>query len=97
MFGVEDGFDVVIGNPPYIQLQKNGGELGKLYKDTGYETFARTGDIYQLFYERGCRLLRAPQGLLAYITSNSWLKCAIAAWPKTPPKCSPCLPWPMYP
>ncbi|MYK39825.1 MAG: hypothetical protein F4049_06350, partial [Gemmatimonadetes bacterium] len=74
MFGFDDGFDVVIGNPPYIQLQKNGGELGELYKDTGYETFARTGDIYQLFYERGCRLLRAPQGLLAYITSNSWLK-----------------------
>ena len=74
MFGVADGFDVVIGNPPYIQLQKNGGELGKLYKDTGYATFTRTGDIYQLFYERGCRLLRPAQGLLAYITSNSWLK-----------------------
>ena len=74
MFGFADGFDVVIGNPPYIQLQKNGGELGKLYKDTGYETFARTGDIYQLFYERGCRLLRPTQGLLTYITSNSWLK-----------------------
>ena len=74
MFGVHDGFDVVIGNPPYIQLQKNSGELGKRYKDTGYETFARTGDIYQLFYERGCRLLRPSQGLLAYITSNSWLK-----------------------
>ncbi len=74
MFGVEDGFDVVIGNPPYIQLQKNSGELGKLYKDAGYATFARTGDIYQLFYERGCRLLKPAQGLLAYITSNSWLK-----------------------
>ena len=74
MFGFDEGFDVVIGNPPYIQLQKNGGELGKLYKDTGYETFARTGDIYQLFYERGCRLLRSTQGLLTYITSNSWLK-----------------------
>ena len=74
MFGVTNGFDVVIGNPPYIQLQKNGGELGKLYKDTGYATFVRTGDIYQLFYERGCRLLRPAQGLLAYITSNSWLK-----------------------
>ena len=74
MFGIVDGFDVVIGNPPYVQLQKNSGQLGKLYKDAGYETFARTGDIYQLFYERGCQLLRPLQGLLAYITSNSWLK-----------------------
>ena len=30
MFGVADGFDIVIGNPPYIQLQNNGGELAKL-------------------------------------------------------------------
>ena len=73
MFGVEDGFEVIIGNPPYIQLQKDGGKLGKLYGDAGYDTFARTGDIYQLFYEGGCRELR-PGGLLTYITSNSWLK-----------------------
>ena len=74
MFGVADGFDVVIGNPPYVQLQKNSGKLGKLYQDAGYVTFARTGDVYQLFCERGCRLLRGDQGLLVYITSNSWLK-----------------------
>ena len=74
MFGIKDGFDVVIGNPPYIQLQKNGGELGKRYREVGYDTFTRTGDIYQLFYERGCQLLRPSRGLLAYITSNSWLK-----------------------
>ena len=74
MFGIKDGFDVVIGNPPYIQLQKNGGEVGRRYRDANYETFLRTGDIYQLFYERGCRLLRPSRGLLAYITSNSWLK-----------------------
>ena len=74
MFGIADGFDVVIGNPPYIQLQKNGGELRKRYRDTGYETFASTGDIYQLFYEKGCLLLHPTHGLLAYITSNSWLK-----------------------
>ena len=73
MFGVQRGFDVVIGNPPYIQLQKNRGALGKLYKSAGYETYARTGDIYQLFLEKGCRLLR-PGGALAYITSNSWLR-----------------------
>ena len=73
MFGAENGFDLIIGNPPYIQLQKDKGRLGKHYKDAGYDTFQRTGDIYQLFYESGCRLLR-PRGLLAYITSNSWLK-----------------------
>ena len=74
MFGVTDGFDVVIGNPPYNQLQEDGGKLGNLYKNAGYVTFARTGDIYQLFYERGCQVLHPQQGILAYITSNSWLK-----------------------
>ena len=74
MFGVAEGFDVVIGNPPYIQLQKDGGKLGQRYQGAGFATFARTGDIYQLFYERGVRLLAPESGLLAYITSNSWLK-----------------------
>ena len=73
MFGVRDGFDIVISNPPYAQLQKDGGRLGRLYKDAGYETFVRTGDIYQLFYEKGFQLL-AEGGFLSYITSNSWLK-----------------------
>ena len=74
VFHKEKGFDVVIGNPPYIQLQKNAGELGRLYKNAGFETFARRGDIDQLFYEKGCRLLTPQRGLLCYITSNSWLK-----------------------
>ena len=68
------GFDVALANPPYIQLQKDGGKLGRLYGDVGYDTFVRAGDVYQLFYERGCQLLRSSPGLLAYITSNSWLK-----------------------
>lgn len=50
MFGVSDGFDIVIGNPPYIQLQNDGGKLAKLYADCNYKTYARTGDIYCLFY-----------------------------------------------
>ncbi len=74
MFGVVDGFDVVIGNPPYVQLEKNNGELRKFYKDAGFTTLVSRGDIYQLFYERGCQLLAPACGLLAYITSNSWLK-----------------------
>ena len=73
MFGVADGFDIVIGNPPYIQLQNNSGELAKLYEDCGYSTFARTGDIYCLFYERGWQLLNEG-GYLCYITSNKWMR-----------------------
>lgn len=67
-------FDIAVANPPYIQLQREGGKLGNLYKPCGFETFVRTGDIYQLFYERGCQLLQPSGGLLAYITSNSWLR-----------------------
>ena len=74
MFGIPRGFDIVIGNPPYIQLQRDGGKLGRLYEDAGYQTFARTGDIYQLFYERGCQLLTPASGVLSYITSNSWMR-----------------------
>ncbi|MDD3200552.1 MAG: Eco57I restriction-modification methylase domain-containing protein, partial [Bacteroidales bacterium] len=73
MFGFNDGFDIVLGNPPYIQLQNNGGQLGELYSNCGYQTFARTGDIYCLFYERGCQLLR-PGGHLCFITSNKWMR-----------------------
>ncbi len=74
MFGVKQGFDIVIGNPPYIQLQKDGGLLGNLYQNRDFKTFARTGDIYQLFYERGMELLTEAQGNLAFITSNSWMR-----------------------
>ena len=73
MFFVRDGFDLVIGNPPYIQLQKNGGRLADRYQDAGFQTFARTGDIYQLFYEKGAESL-VDGGLICYITSNSWLR-----------------------
>lgn len=73
MFGVKDGFDIVIGNPPYVQLQKDGGKLAKLYQTYQYDTFERTGDIYSLFYERGVQLLN-DKGVLCYITSNKWMR-----------------------
>lgn len=66
-------FDIIIGNPPYIQLQKNGGKLAQRYKDHGYQSFASTGDIYCLFYERGWQLLK-PGGHLCYISSNKWMR-----------------------
>jgi len=73
VFKEKGGFDIVIGNPPYIQLQKNGGALAKLYENLGYETFTRKGDIYCLFYELGYRIL-CPGGHLCLITSNKWMR-----------------------
>lgn len=73
MFGVKEGFDIVIGNPPYVQLQANNGRLAGLYEQCGYKTFVRTGDIYSLFYERGWQLLKRG-GCLCYISSNKWMR-----------------------
>ncbi len=71
--GDNKGFDIVIGNPPYIQLQKDGGSLGELYKSMNFESYERTGDIYALFYEKGVKLLK-DKGVLCFITSNKWMR-----------------------
>lgn len=71
------GFDCVIGNPPYIQLQSMGADsetLGQM----GYQSYERTGDIYCLFYELGMNLLK-PNYLLSYITSNKWMRAGYGA------------------
>ena len=78
MFGIKDGFDIVIGNPPYIQLQKsisnNSKEkVGDRYIDCNFQTYTKTGDIYCLFYEKGFQLLK-HNGILTFITSNKWMR-----------------------
>ncbi|HXK56129.1 MAG TPA: Eco57I restriction-modification methylase domain-containing protein, partial [Gammaproteobacteria bacterium] len=70
------GFDVVIGNPPYVQIQNfSGQQVQKDWEAQKYESFAKTGDIYCLFYEKGYRLLK-DKGALAFITSNKWMRAA---------------------
>ena len=66
------GFDCIIGNPPYIQLQKMDGVVDE-YGKKGYTSFARTGDISVLFYEWCTSLLRKG-GYLTFITTNSWMR-----------------------
>jgi adenine-specific DNA-methyltransferase len=72
------GFDIIIGNPPYIQLQQNNGELAKILQNQQYQTFTKTGDIYMLFYEKGFQLTR-KNGYQCLITSSQWLKAAYGA------------------
>ena len=66
------GFDIVIGNPPYIQLQKMNNGADALAK-MNYATYVRSGDIYCLFYELAYKLLK-KNGMLAYISSNKWMR-----------------------
>ena len=72
MFNVNDGFDIVIGNPPYVQLQKNKGEYAKKYEHCGYESYDRSGDMYALFAERAGQLV-GDGGSVCLIMPNKWL------------------------
>ena len=68
------GFDVVIGNPPYVQLQKMKNDpVRKKYQEQKYKTYDSMGDIYCLFYEKGVEIAR-NEGVLCYISSNKWMR-----------------------
>ncbi|MDP3914409.1 MAG: Eco57I restriction-modification methylase domain-containing protein [Bacteroidota bacterium] len=68
------GFDVVIGNPPYVQLQSMG-EMSEILKNCGYETFDKGADLYCIFTERGYQLLKNG-GMQSFIMPNKWMLVA---------------------
>ena len=68
------GFDVVIGNPPYVQLQSMG-EMSDTLKSCGYETFDKGADMYCIFTERGYKLLKNG-GMQSFIMPNKWMLVA---------------------
>lgn len=67
------GFDVVIGNPPYIRQEWI--TPFKPYLQQHYKSFHGTADLYVYFYELGMRVLK-PGGRLSFIVTNKWLKAA---------------------
>jgi type I restriction-modification system DNA methylase subunit len=71
MFGVPDGFDVVIGNPPYVRGTRFK-ELKAFFKKN-FVTAQYQVDLYVLFIEKGIKSLNRA-GTISYITPNSWLK-----------------------
>ena len=70
VFESKGGFDVVIGNPPYVRMEQIK-EL-KPALEQEYECYTGRADLYVYFYEQGFRLLKL-KGLLSYISSNKWL------------------------
>src|SRR5690606_1572924 len=77
--GEPGGFDIVLGNPPYVKLQNlmkvDADVAAYLQAKRGDDTYvsAQTGntDLYLPFIEKGLRLL-APGGRMAYIAPSLW-------------------------
>ncbi|EAK7084808.1 class I SAM-dependent DNA methyltransferase [Campylobacter jejuni] len=67
------GFDLIIGNPPYIRQE----ELKELkpHLAKNYKVYKGTSDIYTYFYELGFNVLKdSGGGVLSYITSNKYTR-----------------------
>jgi len=77
------GFDVVIGNPPYVRQELLSAQ--KEYLASHYKTFTGTADLYVCFIERGHSLLN-ERGLFSYIVANKWMRAnygkPLRAWMK---------------
>lgn len=78
MFGVTSGFDIVIGNPPYIESRssllsksKKDSYVSQVRYDWG-DSLPRGSDVLIYFYARSAKLL-AGSGCGCFITQNSWL------------------------
>ncbi len=68
MFDKTDGFDIVIGNPPYLIIPKK--LLNELYKD--FILQEGKPDLYRLFLEKSFHLLSSI-GVFSFITPNTFL------------------------
>ena len=65
------GFDVVIGNPPYVRQERITEIKSEL--EGNYKTYSGTCDLFVYFYELGYNILK-DGGYLGYITSNKWMR-----------------------
>ena len=71
MFGFRSGFDIVIGNPPYVRQESIKEEKPRFKPH--FTTYNGTADLFVYFYERSFQLLN-PHGCLSFITSNKWFR-----------------------
>jgi type I restriction-modification system DNA methylase subunit len=80
----QGGFDVVIGNPPYVRQEMLGNT--KKYFYLHYSVYHGMADLYSYFIERGVGLLR-KEGFFCYIVANKWMRAgygkAMRKWLKT--------------
>jgi type I restriction-modification system DNA methylase subunit len=68
----QNGFDVVIGNPPYVR-QELLDNLQKEYFERKYEVYHGIADLYSYFFEKGISILN-DKGLFGIIVANKWMR-----------------------
>ncbi len=68
------GFDVIVGNPPYVR-QETLGEEFKAYASEKFTTYSGMADLYVYFIERALSLLK-PGGMLGFIVANKWMRAS---------------------
>ena len=66
------GFDVVIGNPPYVNMANIQNEQERKFYQNNYSTVKNKCDLYSIFTEKAKSLLKVD-GLLGFIFPNSWM------------------------
>ena len=68
----DGGFDVVVGNPPYVLCQPSNTEEKLLKFYNNFEVANYKIDLYHLFFEKGIKILNS-KGYLGFITPNTYL------------------------
>ncbi|MDP3443563.1 MAG: Eco57I restriction-modification methylase domain-containing protein, partial [Ignavibacteria bacterium] len=78
MFGVDKGFDIIIGNPPYIG-QKGNNEIFRPVKETklGKQFHQRRMDYFYFFFHQAINL-SVPNGVVNFITTNYYITATYA-------------------
>lgn len=69
---LQGGFDVIIGNPPYVRSRELFSDEEKNYYLKTFETTSYQLDLYKLFIEKSCGLINR-QGKLSFITPSVFL------------------------
>jgi adenine-specific DNA-methyltransferase len=71
VFRNKGGFNIVIGNPPYVRQEAIKSLKPLLERE--YDCYSGTADLFVYFFERGFKLLKA-NGILTYISSNKYMR-----------------------
>ncbi|MCX7004308.1 MAG: Eco57I restriction-modification methylase domain-containing protein, partial [bacterium] len=74
--GATSGFDVILGNPPYVRQETLGAT--KDYFAQHYAVYHGMADLYAYFIERAVMLLR-DGGVMSYIVANKWMRASYGA------------------